>query len=485
MNKSINEDFIFKLEKEDIEGCLYYIRKKEYSVFQLTDKLGFTILHKLSSLNLYEESLEIIDIFINNLTKYEFTSFINQKNKSGFTALHYASYNGNMKLIKLLINYGSDINLTNNNGLNVLHLSTQGNHSTPLYYFIHKYKMNINSYDKLGNTCLHWACFYNNYKVLNFLLLCDKIKINIKNKNGYTPLHFSVLGKNINAIKKLINCGGDISIKNNENETCLNLAIKKNYKEVIDILIKKNFLIKYNKIFSNFFFIFNIINPILIIFFIIKNFYNNYNLFLYIIWNIILYIMLYYFNKNDFISYLKLKQNNKCDNLLKLIENKNIDINNYCPKCNIYINTINLIKHCYICDKCIEGFDHHCIFIGKCIGKNNKKIFLILLIQFELNFIINFIICSFIEPIFNKKYKIITYKLNNEYTIHILFIINLISFIFGSIIIIPLIKSNFIQLKKEKNINSINSFNIKEKEKNSYNNINFKNQYKFKELLLT
>ena len=76
------------------------------------------------------------------------------------------------------------------------------------------------------------------------------------------------------------------------------------------------------------------------------------------------------------------------------------DINNYCPKCNIFICNGTKIKHCYICDNCIEEFDHHCFWIGKCIGKNNKKIFLLLLVLMEFNFIINTIICIAVEPLF-------------------------------------------------------------------------------------
>ena len=179
MNKSIIEDYLYKLNNGDINGCLYYVKKKEYKVLQLTDNLGFTILIKVASLNSYEDCLEIIDIIINKFTKFEFLLYINQKNIRGFTALHYACYNGNIKLIKLLVNNGADINIVNNNGLNILHLATQGNQTTPLYYFIHKYKMNINSIDNLGNSCLHWACFYHNDKALNFLLLCNKININL------------------------------------------------------------------------------------------------------------------------------------------------------------------------------------------------------------------------------------------------------------------------------------------------------------------
>ena len=32
-------------------------------------------------------------------------------------------------------------------------------------------------------------------------------------------------------------------------------------------------------------------------------------------------------------------------------------------------------EHCTICDVCIEGFDHHCVFLGKCIGAKNIVIF--------------------------------------------------------------------------------------------------------------
>ena len=462
-NKSIIEDYLYKLNKGDISGCLYYIRKKDCEVLQLIDNLGFTILIKVASLNIYEECLEILDIIINNFTKYEFISYINQKNITGFTALHYACYNGNIKLIKLLVNYGADINIISNNGLNVLHLATQGNQTTPLYYFIHKYKMNINSIDNLGNSCLHWACFYHNDNALNFLLLCNKININIRNKNGFTPLHFCVLGNNIKAIKKLITAGADISIKNNENETCINLCIKKNKKEIKDTIIQKNFLIKCNSYTSYTFYLFHLIIPILIILFIMNQLYDIYSIFLFLIWNFLLFVVIYYFNKITIESYLKLKQYYRSDNLLKQIENKNININDYCPRCNIYINNGKNIKHCYICDYCIEGFDHHCIWIGKCLGKNNKIIFLLLLILMELNLLINAIICIIIEPLFSNKYKILCQQLKIENQIHVLFTINLISLIFFSFIIIPLIKNNFKNIRKDKE-----KYIFKEKDKNIY-----------------
>ncbi len=49
-----------------------------------------------------------------------------------------------------------------------------------------------------------------------------------------------------------------------------------------------------------------------------------------------------------------------------------------CPTCNFF-RGIN-ISHCKKCDNCVENFDHHCPWLGNCIGKNNYGYFLIFLV---------------------------------------------------------------------------------------------------------
>mmetsp|Transcript_101021 Transcript_101021/g.204936 ORF Transcript_101021/g.204936 Transcript_101021/m.204936 type:complete len:178 (+) Transcript_101021:83-616(+) len=41
----------------------------------------------------------------------------------------------------------------------------------------------------------------------------------------------------------------------------------------------------------------------------------------------------------------------------------------HCDKCNIM--QPRGCSHCEFCQVCVEGFDHHCPWMGKCIGKDN------------------------------------------------------------------------------------------------------------------
>jgi len=59
----------------------------------------------------------------------------------------------------------------------------------------------------------------------------------------------------------------------------------------------------------------------------------------------------------------------------------------YCVPCKI-VRPIRTI-HCYTCDICITGYDHHCPWVGKCVGADNicafkMFIFSVLLLMFSL-----------------------------------------------------------------------------------------------------
>ena len=49
----------------------------------------------------------------------------------------------------------------------------------------------------------------------------------------------------------------------------------------------------------------------------------------------------------------------------------------FCQQCKVEQQLA--VKHCKICNRCVIGWDHHCIWVGQCIGIQNHRYFLLYL----------------------------------------------------------------------------------------------------------
>ena len=73
----------------------------------------------------------------------------------------------------------------------------------------------------------------------------------------------------------------------------------------------------------------------------------------------------------------------------------------FCNICKIYYNPDDKVSHCSMCNVCVTKMDHHCIWIGKCVGKNNLFAFFEMIIAVGIFYVYN-IICLILFNMNNK-----------------------------------------------------------------------------------
>ena len=387
------------IEKNNSESLISYLSK--IPAEKIPDlKFGHnskTLLQKLIILDIQSLFFQVFYLIKNKLSEQELKNYINLQDSEGNTALLYACFKGNFQIVKSLLDNGAEVNQRNFMGLNVLHMSSQGDRPNLLIYFKDKYHFDINQTDFEGNNPLHWACHTNAENSINFLISWMD-NINLVNKKNQTPLHIAIYNLRPKIIKKLLHKGADVNIKDSSNNSVFDIVSnnEKNIPEFNSIFRiitdfkpmktcmynKQTFLESKNNNTKFSFVIFIIMHLIceLLIYFSLLPYLNSFLLNI-IFCTLVILITLFF---------IILSQSNpgivNCSNKnitwLELIE-KNIYINDYCPYCKT-LKTVK-IKHCHICKKCIDGFDHHCNWIDNCVGDKNSMLFIIFVLIIIIN----------------------------------------------------------------------------------------------------
>jgi ankyrin repeat protein len=195
---------------------------------------------------------------------------IDDKTDEGWTALHYAVFNQHEDLVTLLITAKADLNAINLAGATALHLASQNNAlrmvrlllqagaimiasdhgETPLHLaaaygylpitqaLIQQYPESINQQNHEGYTALHCAVSENKEEMTRYLLEAGS-DFNLKTSCGKTPLHLAAGSGHLSITRALIEqYPGSINDQNNEGWTALHCAVLENKKDVICYLLE-------------------------------------------------------------------------------------------------------------------------------------------------------------------------------------------------------------------------------------------------------
>jgi len=151
------------------------------------------------------------------------------------TLLHLAAWNNEHELVKLLLEFGADVNAKNIRGWMPLHIAVQENAAEAARLLI-EHGASVNAKDEDGLTPLHGAAGQNAVGVAQ-LLVARGADVNAKSKNGRMPLHTAVLENAAEAARLLIEHGASVNAKDENGLTPLHDAAGKNAVDVAQLLI--------------------------------------------------------------------------------------------------------------------------------------------------------------------------------------------------------------------------------------------------------
>lgn len=231
-----------------------FFSENGYSLFE-KDEAGRNALMLASEIN----SIELCNIILK-----ENKAIINDYDKLGFTALMIACKNGNLSLVKFLVENGADVNFSppigfmstvfenalpeeisnltryvNSRGFlyeslcykgsTALLCATNGGHYKICKYLL-EHGSDVNASDSQNNTCLINASFYNHIELCK-LFIEHNANLDSQDITGSTALHYAAKGNFVEIGKLLVLSGANTLVTDNHNDIPITVAARSESKE--------------------------------------------------------------------------------------------------------------------------------------------------------------------------------------------------------------------------------------------------------------
>nr|XP_015925393.1 ankyrin-2 isoform X6 [Parasteatoda tepidariorum] len=162
----------------------------------------------------------------------------NHKKTDGNASFLRAARSGNVEKIVEYLKGNIDINTSNANGLNALHLAAKEGHVNVVTELL-KRGANVNAATKKGNTALHIASLAGQEEIVKVLIQLGA-NVNVQSQNGFTPLYMAAQENHDSVVSFLLANGANQSLATEDGFTPLAVALQQGHDKVVAVLLEND-----------------------------------------------------------------------------------------------------------------------------------------------------------------------------------------------------------------------------------------------------
>ncbi|XP_067209228.1 ankyrin-3 isoform X13 [Linepithema humile] len=154
------------------------------------------------------------------------------------TSFLRAARAGQLEKVLEYLESGVDINASNANGLNALHLAAKDGHLEIVRELLNRGAI-VDAATKKGNTALHIASLAGQEEVVQ-LLVQRGASVNAQSQNGFTPLYMAAQENHDSVVKYLLSKGANQTLATEDGFTPLAVAMQQGHDKVVAVLLEND-----------------------------------------------------------------------------------------------------------------------------------------------------------------------------------------------------------------------------------------------------
>nr|GMD73510.1 ankyrin repeat-containing protein At5g02620 [Ipomoea batatas] len=161
------------------------------------------------------------------------------KAKNGFDALHIAAKQGDLDVVKVLMEAHPELSMTVDvSNTTALHTAATQGHIEVVNYLLERESSLAAIAKSNGKTALHSAARNGHLQVVKAILSKEPGLANRVDKKGQTALHMAVKGQNLELVEELIRSDpSSINTVDNKGNTYLHIATRKGRVKIVKLLL--------------------------------------------------------------------------------------------------------------------------------------------------------------------------------------------------------------------------------------------------------